>query len=110
MFKGERTLVVKDGRYTKQTQRSELADLPWVGPQYYGNLDPRFLATGVAPENISQIPFNSVTNSRIYKPKASKELRDERIIRRERMENWKNREPRPGYLKVCSYTYSYCSH
>ena len=62
VYKGERVLVRKDGRYTRETSSSDVP--PWIGPQYYGNLDPKFLAKGIFPENISKVPFVSSTSSR----------------------------------------------
>jgi hypothetical protein len=96
VYKGERTLVRKDGRFTKQDAASEIP--PWIGPQYYSNLDPPFLATGLFPANISQIPFKSATNGRNISGRSANELRDAKIIRREKLESWKQTESGPGYL------------
>ena len=98
IYNGERTLIRKDGRLTKQVSASEVP--PWIGPQYYANLDPPFLAKGLFPQNGSQVPFKSATNGRNLVGRSAKELRDAKIIRREKLDSWKNKEPGPRYCKT----------
>jgi len=97
VYDGERTLIRKDGRFTRQVGASEIP--PWIGPQYYSNLDPPFLAKGLFPQNSSVVPFISATNGRNLVGRSAKELRDAKIIRREKLDSWKHKEPGPRYAK-----------
>jgi len=98
IYDGERTLIRKDGRFTRQVGTSEIP--PWIGPQYYSNLDPKFLAEGIFPESISEIPFKSLTSSRDQVGRSAKELRDSKIIRREKLDSWRFKDPGPRYTKT----------
>ncbi len=95
IYKGERVLVRKDGRYTRQTNERDVP--PWIGPQYYSNLDPKFLAKGIFPENISKVPFVSATSSRQRIPPSSEQLRVDKIMRRNKLDSWIHRDPGPRY-------------
>ena len=95
VYKGERVLVRKDGRYTRETSSSDVP--PWIGPQYYGNLDPKFLAKGIFPENISKVPFVSSTSSRQRVPLNAEQLRVDKITRRNNLDSWIHRDPGPRY-------------
>lgn len=98
IYKGSRTLFRKDGRYTRQTHATDVP--PWIGPQYYANLDPRLLSKGIAPENISQVPFKSVTSSRQRIPPSALQLREDKITRRNNLDSWIHRDPGPRYCQT----------
>ena len=99
VYKGERTLIRKDGRFTKQVGASEIP--PWIGPQYYSNLDPAFLAKGLFPPNISQIPFKSATSGRNIVGHSAEDLRDSMLIRRERLTSFQDNDNMgPRYLQL----------
>jgi len=98
VYDGERTLIRKDGRFTRQVGASEIP--PWIGPQYYSNLDPPFLAKGLFPQNSSVVPFISATNGRNLVGRSAKELRDAKIIRREKLDSWKHKGTGPRYAKT----------
>lgn len=93
---GERKLYKRDGRFTKQKHLTEVP--PWIGPQYYGNLDPKFLASGLFPENISMVPFKSATSSRSKIPPNSRQIRNNKINRRNKLDTWVYRDKGPHYM------------
>ncbi len=98
IYDGVRTLVRKNGVFTRQTGASEIP--PWIGPQYYSNLDPKELAHGLFPDSISEIPFKSLTSGRDIVGRSAKELRDAKIIRREKLDSWSLKTPGPRYTKT----------
>jgi hypothetical protein len=98
IYDGERTLTRKNGVFTRQVGASEIP--PWIGPQYYSKLDPKFLAHGLFPDSISEIPFKSLTSGRDVVGRSASELRDAKIIRREKLDSWKLKEPGPRYTKT----------
>lgn len=98
IYKGSRTLYRKDGRYTRETHSTDVP--PWIGPQYYANLDPKLLSKGIAPENISQVPFKSATSSRQRIPPTAQQLREDKTTRRNNLDSWIHRDPGPRYCQT----------
>jgi len=87
-----RTLVRKDGRFTNYTTVTAIPE--WIGPQYYGNLDPAFLNPTIRPDSAYEVPFRQ--SSRQAKT-PSEQMKEERIERRNRLDSWKYRDKGPHY-------------